>query len=70
MSHGPDFVSFSEGVFCDMDRKRWWPLCNGTMTSAPAADAGKKGCYHWDTHSLVVGEGKRARNYTHVEEWE
>ncbi|KAF6229672.1 hypothetical protein HO173_011318 [Letharia columbiana] len=60
-SHGPDFLSFSEGIFCDMDAKVHWPLCDG---------ATRDGCYHWDTHSLVLGDERLARNYSRVEEWE
>ena len=60
-SHGPDFVSSSEGIFCDMDAKTHWPLCDRTTENE---------CYHWDTHSLVLGDDRLPRNYSHVEEWE
>lgn len=61
-SHGPDFMSFSEGIFCDMGTKMHWPLCaNGTKEDE---------CYHGDTHSLVLGEERQARNYSSVVEWE
>ena len=60
-SHGPDFISSSEGIFCDMDTKIHWPLCD-QMTEDQ--------CYHWDTHSLVLREDRVPRNYSHVEEWE
>ena len=61
-SHGPDFVSHKEGVFCDMETRALWPLCNSNGVD----DA----CYHWDTHSLVNGMERAARNYSHVEEWD
>lgn len=60
-SHGPDFISSSEGIFCDMDTKTHWPLCDRTT---------EKECYHWDTHSLVLGDERQPRNYSHVETWE
>lgn len=61
-SHGPDFVSLSEGVFCDMQTKALWPLCSEDGLSIE--------CYHWDTHSLVTGTERVAKNYTHVEQWD
>ena len=68
-SHGPDFVSFSEGLFCDMDAKMHWPLCKESTTVEVGRELG--GCYHWDTHSLVLEAGDAmARNYSHVVEWE
>lgn len=27
MSLGPDFVSTTEGIYCDMEHAKWWPLC-------------------------------------------
>lgn len=33
-SKGPDFVSESEGIFCDMDKKHTWPLCSNTVQVA------------------------------------
>lgn len=59
-SHGPDFFSMSEGVFCDMHTKTHWPLCKGNETE----------CYHWDTHSLIMGQERRAKNHTRVEAWD
>ena len=60
-SHGPDFVSFSENIFCDMDTKEHWPLCKSD---------GDDHCYHWDTHSLVRYAKSTPREYSHVEHWE
>lgn len=33
-SSGPDFVSTSEGLFCDMSEKQLWPLCSGVVTAS------------------------------------
>ena len=60
-SLSPDFVSFSEGIFCDMATKTPWPLCSTTVTDE---------CYHWDTHTLVTDGGRKAMNYTDVQNWE
>lgn len=61
-SHGPDFVSHSEGLFCDMGTKRVWPLCKTT-------EEVEVGCYDWESHGLVTREGKEGRDYADVEEW-
>ena len=63
-SHGPDFVSHSEGVFCDMGTKTQWPLCAEGDGSEEMKD-----CYRWKTHSLVTGGEHVARNYASVQEW-
>lgn len=34
-SYGPDFVSIHEGIFCDMDQKKVWPICK--MLRIPSA---------------------------------
>ena len=65
MSYGPDFVSHAERVFCDMGTKVSWPLCG----SGDGAVEGEE-CYRWETHSLVTGGKRVARNYEKVEEWE
>lgn len=59
-SYGADFVSFHEGVFCDMDEKKAWPLCS----TVNASD-----CYHWDTHTLITRGGQQARQYDKVSLW-
>jgi len=60
-SWGPDFVSFDEGVFCDMTTRLTWQLCNATTTS---------NCYDWDSHILVDTQlRKRELGYTKVIEW-
>ncbi|KAF2200758.1 hypothetical protein GQ43DRAFT_60948 [Delitschia confertaspora ATCC 74209] len=28
MSLGPDFVSVTEKIMCDMETEKWWPLCD------------------------------------------
>jgi hypothetical protein len=61
-SWGPDFVSFEEGVFCDMTTKKTWPLCD---------DATARHCYDWSSHSLVGGGlFKREMKYAKVEVWD
>ena len=60
-SHGPDFVSFDENLFCDMSLKQIWPLCSDDVRSK---------CYDWSSHSIVDGwRRKREVKYARVEEW-
>lgn len=61
-SHGPDFVSRKEGLFCDMESKTVWPVCD-------EAAEGETECYDWGSHSLVTREGREGRGYVDVEEW-
>lgn len=37
-SSGPDFVSLSEGLFCDMDEKELWPLCSSANATTSCFD--------------------------------
>lgn len=60
-SHSPDFVSFYEGVFCDMGTKSPWPLCLGSVGVE---------CYKWETHSLVGKDGETRKEYDDVKTWE
>jgi hypothetical protein len=30
-SLGPDFVAIKEGIYCDMEAAKWWPLCKDEM---------------------------------------
>ena len=61
-SHGSDFVSFAEGVFCDMETKTAWPLCEERV---------KDECYDWETHALVEKGGKTTKKgYSDVQRWE
>ncbi|KAH0565860.1 hypothetical protein GP486_000738 [Trichoglossum hirsutum] len=60
-SRGPDFISFDEGVFCDMTNRITWPLCGETITN---------GCYDWKTHSFVDRKlRKRETDYSNIVEW-
>lgn len=59
-SYGPDFVSYSENVFCDMGTREHWPLCDG-----PVEDE----CYSMATHSLVTRSGYVKRSHVRVESW-
>ncbi|KAL4798010.1 hypothetical protein BDV19DRAFT_386668 [Aspergillus venezuelensis] len=47
-SLGPDFVDRFEGLFCDMDTGRVWPLCDDATTS---------GCFDMDTREFRAGGG-------------
>ena len=60
-SHGPDFLSRSEGLFCDMGSKRVWPVCGTGEVEV--------GCYDLGNHSLVAKGEEEGRGYAHVEEW-
>ncbi|KAH7402344.1 hypothetical protein DE146DRAFT_754927 [Phaeosphaeria sp. MPI-PUGE-AT-0046c] len=60
-SLGPDFVSFSDNTFCDMETKTAWPLCDAEHS---------KGCFDWETKTLVIGMfRKRELKYSKVVEW-
>ena len=81
-SHGPDFVSWDERVFCDMETKMSYPLCEGRNGIEGTVDAKigngtvvgeltEEECYEWETHSLVVKGGERVpKNYARVDHWE
>jgi hypothetical protein len=65
MSLGSDFVSVPEGIFCDMETAKWWPLCDKENT---------KECFDLNTQSLRVdGPHKRSdvpvKHYSKHEEW-
>lgn len=60
-SYGPDFVSLSEGIFCDMATKTHWPLCSKSVAD---------NCYEWGSHTLTNGEGQTVKDYTNVQEWQ
>jgi hypothetical protein len=60
-SLGPDFVSFHEGIYCDMLHRTTWPLCRSGVD---------KGCFDWDSRSVIDGTAKkRALHYVSVTEW-
>lgn len=52
-SRGPDFISTKEGIFCDMEHKKAYPLCGPQQSS---------GCFDQKTHSIkaVVVRGRDA----------
>jgi hypothetical protein len=61
-SHGPDFVSLDEQVFCDMTDRVLWPLCSATTSRA---------CYDRKRHTIIHANlMKREMNYDDVVEWE
>ena len=61
-SRGPDFVSKHERIFCDMDTKTAFPLCDDELGI-------ETGCFRLETHTLVLGDGaevwRNVRNGTH-----
>lgn len=57
-----DFVSFKEGVYCDMETKTAWPLCKGHV---------KDGCFDWKTHTELAKGGKVTKKvYSNVQTWD
>lgn len=58
-SYGPDFVSYSENVYCDMGTKEAWPLCDGGQV--------EQECHDMATHSLVTDIVHVKRNHVRVE---
>jgi hypothetical protein len=61
MAWGPDFVSFYEGVFCDLEKRKLWPLCKGKI---------EKNCFDWEKRALVDKRlKKRGMEYKRVEVW-
>jgi hypothetical protein len=61
-SWSPDFVSFAEGVLCDMTTRELWALCSGDVTTD---------CFDWDSKALVDGSlKKRETQYSDVTVWE
>ena len=45
-SYGADFVSTVEGIYCDMEVKQAWPLCNATITTS---------CFDMTSRSVLGG---------------
>jgi hypothetical protein len=45
-SSGPNFVSLSEGLYCDMEEKALWPLCSSANTTTS--------CFDMTSNSLLV----------------
>lgn len=46
-SSGPDFISMTEGLFCDMDVKQLWPLCSSINASSS--------CFDTTSNTLLTG---------------
>ena len=70
-SMGPDFVSIKEKRFCDMTRKKSWPLCDDETTHS---------CFDTKVNAMVGGKLNRRRDdatseriirkrYATVHEW-
>ncbi|KAL1626478.1 hypothetical protein SLS56_006789 [Neofusicoccum ribis] len=69
-SMGPDFVSFHEGLFCDMSEKELWPLCT---TEA------QTGCFDTAANTMRAGSKSRRdessgriipeKSYVDVQSW-
>ncbi|KAL1878532.1 hypothetical protein VTK73DRAFT_7873 [Phialemonium thermophilum] len=63
-SRGPDMVSLSEGVFCDMETRQTMPLC-GTAAASSAAQ-----CFDVDAHTTAQSHRSVAKkNYSKVLVW-
>lgn len=69
-SYGPDFVSIHEGIFCDMDQKKAWPLCKTAKDTA---------CFDDKTNKMRLGAANSRRDgkgtvlprkvYKNIEQW-
>jgi len=63
-SWGPDVVSETEGLFCDMDKKQLWPLCKKKSQMS---------CFNTETNMMRGGSAKRAvvpeKRYFEVKRW-
>jgi hypothetical protein len=69
-SYGPDFVSLVENLYCDMEQKKTWPLCQNAAQNA---------CFDNDANKMRFGPGNNRRDgkgvvlprkvYTKVEQW-
>lgn len=64
MSLGPDFVSIEEGLFCDMETAKLWPLCSATQ---------KVDCFDLESQALQSSGKKRdapiPKKYNFTDEW-
>lgn len=60
-SYGPDFVSIPESLYCDMDEKVLYPLCDKEHTTK---------CFDLETRTLIEGKRFAKREYTKISEWE
>jgi hypothetical protein len=63
-SHGPDFVSTHEGLFCDMGSRIVWPLCNHTDGTSTG------NCFDLEARLLIHNlHSKRDSPYNRVTVW-
>lgn len=70
MSFGPDFVSYHEGLFCDMSEKQLWPVCQ---------EASETDCFDNDTRTMRApslsgrdvqsGAPVPTKDYHSIEDW-
>ncbi|KAJ5602091.1 hypothetical protein N7510_011625 [Penicillium lagena] len=65
-SHGPDFVSTSEGVYCDMESREVMPVCRGDV---------KHNCFNLDHHvneesRSSVADHSTRKSYSNVVKWD
>ncbi|KAL4945542.1 hypothetical protein BDV06DRAFT_219230 [Aspergillus oleicola] len=72
MANGPDFVSHSEGLMCDMCTRKLWPLC-GTKVKDGCFDVDAKEI-RGDSRSLLSRDGGNgtasARVYKNAIKWD
>jgi hypothetical protein len=63
-SFGPDVISESEGLFCDMDDKKLWPLCSEDV---------RRACFDITTNQIRGDSVRRApvpkKSYRTVHKW-
>lgn len=54
-SFRPDFVSISEGIFCDMSTKEAWPVCGQSIAN---------GCFDLDKEEMISNGPQRRDEHT------
>jgi hypothetical protein len=62
-SLGPDFVSVNEGLFCDMETAKLWPLCTAAQNFE---------CFDLENKTFKTNKAKRdapPKDYKFVDEW-
>ncbi|KAF2430881.1 hypothetical protein EJ08DRAFT_649424 [Tothia fuscella] len=64
-SWGPDFVSVSEGIWCDMSAKEAWPLCSSTTEMGCFDTVANK--LRGSQHGLRVRDQRSGRDMPHKE---
>jgi hypothetical protein len=72
-SLGPDFVNKNEGIFCDMETGKWWPLCDEkTGTDEACFDLDTKTMKNYKPGSVQTrneGHPVPQKEYNSHEEW-